>query len=86
MLPYEISQSQLAKLEEVSRPVMSDIKPNVTICIRNDGLGMDIIIASKNGTEDIPIHKDMIPVLKEAIWIWEYHCGKVELKRSKRRE
>lgn len=81
MLEYRISQSQLAKLEEVSRPVDSEFFPSVTICIRNDNLGMDLIITSKDGTEDIPIHKDMIPILKEAIWIWEYHCGEVKLER-----
>jgi hypothetical protein len=83
---YRISQSQLARLEEISKPIDSEFFPGVTFCIRNDELGMNLIVASNEGTEDIPIHKDMIPVLKEAIWIWEYHCGKVELKRSKRRE
>lgn len=81
-MKYPISQSQLARLEEVSKPVDSDIFPGVTVCIRNDGLGMDIIISSKEGTEDIPIHKDMIAVLKEAIWIYEYHCGKVSVRKK----
>ncbi len=69
---YRLSESSMVALEEKSRPVQSLINKNVLICVRNDGQGMNIIEASEHGTIDTPIHKDMIPILKEAIEIFEF--------------
>lgn len=69
-----LTHSQLIALENISRPVDSEINPNVLICVRNDGQGMDIIEMTEDGVQDTPIHRDMIPILKEAIEIFE-HLG-----------
>jgi hypothetical protein len=85
MLNYQISGSSLAKLEEQSIPVESDYDDHFIICIRNDGQGINIIEARTDFTQDIPIHKDYLPILKEAIWIWEHYNGSVKMSVSDRR-
>ena len=83
---YRISESQKAKLEEVSIPVDSNIDPTFMILLRRDGRGMHIIESDRQGTGDYPIHVELLPIIKEAIQIWEHHNGIISTEKRKGRQ
>ena len=85
-MKYRLSESQKAKLEEVGKGVNSVIDPNFMVCLRHDGQGMHIIESDRQGTGDYPIHVELLPIIKEAIQIWEHHNGIISTEKRKGRQ
>ncbi|RNC62784.1 MAG: hypothetical protein AWM53_02003 [Candidatus Dichloromethanomonas elyunquensis] len=74
MLNYCISQSQLAKLDEKYKMTDSEIRSIVKYGIPREGDCYLILEAQSKRTDEIFIHKDMIPYLRELIAIID-HIG-----------
>lgn len=66
------AQAILLKLEDDARVVESDIDNTIAYAVRRDRQGIHIVQIEEGNVNDIPIHKDMIPILREAIMVYEY--------------
>ena len=83
---YRISEPQKAALEKHGKGVNSVIDPNFMVLLRHDGQGLHIIEAAKEYTLETPIHADLLPIIKEAIQIWEHHNGIISMEKRKGRQ